>query len=225
METPRVPQPIQQPQRAFKLDGMRFEKMPEDADLVWLLGERASSQVRVVDAGHVSTGEALVIPLKYVVSWILYIAAFAFCLIWSYGSLSDVVLFTAIGAHAIGFFILFVWYSNHEARKTGYFFRADAARGTLELPRIEKTFECGAMLAFIELHRWYKSPALPWESVSQTGVLVRDDDGSIVHYPVVHDYRRRILEPPLGEQLAGLFDADFRNVKLNERQSRALGDC
>ena len=214
-------------QRAFTVDNLRFENDPGAEDLTWLLGSTRHAQIRLVETPNLLEAKPQAIPMRFAAPWIVLVAT---VVSWGFWSNVASVPLRSIAIGAVWFlvlpFLMFLLTSlNRDYRKQGYYFRADKLGRTIQLRQLGKAFDREAIISFTDLSRWYRPPPGGWDWIRQTGVLVRNGDGSVTHYPVVHEVHLRLFNNGISEQLAQIFSVEVRRIKLNRRESRNLRDC
>jgi hypothetical protein len=189
-------------------------------------------------------GRPWVLPMKWIVIWLVIVTAGLTC--WICVSLfmecsgtmnaSDVRFF-CIGISLIWLVLVPGMYSMlacirrrlAEKAKEGDYFRVDMSRRTLELRSVGRTFKASEIIAFTVLCRWCRNAdaAGEWKGARQMGVLIRTPNNRVEHFPIVHGWSDTPLSrgPKWIDRLAGIFCVPLRRIELNQFDSRALSDC
>jgi hypothetical protein len=227
------PQPIPAA-KAFSLPSKSFDRVPDDSQLVCLLGN-SSDRVEAVEEAELLTVRPTLIPKKYIVPWmiiVLVLITFMMCIMqWGPENRFHSIFFW--------FFLVSGWFValpvtlglfaavNHSQAKKGDCFKIDMARRTLELCRLGRTLKAGEIIAIILLTRWYRH-AGEWNQTYQTGVLVRAQENRVELYPAVCELGENVpssKKSRWAEQLASIFQVPVRRIELSRSESRALNDC
>ena len=214
----------------FSLPFMRFDHIPDDSELVCLLGDSACpGKIAVIETSESIVARPWLFPMKFVVPWMLFVAAMITAIPWIaryFGSrMSGVeILIVIVGTwlFALPGFLGLTVLINHVFAKKGDYFRVDKLHRTLELPQVHKTITASEILAFTEIFRWYR-----WDATRQAGVLVKTPDGQCILYPMFRELEENGYKQ--GSQLMALlvqiFRVPVRQVTLNKQESKALKDC
>jgi hypothetical protein len=216
--------------KAFSLASMSFDRVPDDSQLVCLLGDPDCGPVQEVEEGGLLTVRPWLFPLKLVVPWLVFtlfaITGVALCFLREQGVLMWLFL-------AFGWFLCLpaIWgllaVVNCSLTKKGDYFKVDMARRTLELCRAGRTLKRGEIIAITLLTRWY-AKAGSGHKTHQTGVLVRTRDNQIELFPVVRELAENVpasKRSKWADRLASVFQVPIRQVELSRSESRALNDC
>jgi hypothetical protein len=167
---------------------LKFDHVPSDDELVWLLGECFCSSPIVIDeSGPELTARPNRIPMKLVVPCMLLPAVAFICWLWfapqsaartaddrrMIGSVTA-LLCTMLPLMFGGLALL-----NHYLKARGNYIRADKDGKWLEIGPLQETFSVERILAFTQLTRYDRRGAVFPERIRQYGVLVRDEQGMI----------------------------------------------
>jgi len=224
--------------KAFSQLTLSFERMPDDAQLMCLLGDPVCGPIRAVEESGSWTARPWQFPMRYVVPWMIFVAlvitGFLCFGLWSEHQKQNfhfVVFF--------GVFLVLLWFLalpcllgmlafiNRLLTKKGDFFRVDLTSRTLELCRLGRTVRASEIVAITLLTRWFCS-AGSWSKTHQTGVLIRLKDGRIELCPLVRELGGNVRSSKRArwaERLAGIFQIPVRQIELSRSESRELKDC
>jgi hypothetical protein len=205
---------------------LTFDHEPRDDELVWLLGNHrlCYSNLTIDDTGAELVGRSKRVSLK------VHAPAMLFCGVIFTGLISFVP-----ERQSAAYMTIFVWITvaatiagwivlNRKLVAEGDYFRADKQARWLDLCPIGRRFVTEEILGFSELTR-HDRPGTTGETwIRQYGVLVRDGDGRIDHYPIAVENHALLSKPMIAVRLAALFAVPVRRVKLSRRQSRELHD-
>jgi hypothetical protein len=228
---PQRPVPI-----AFTRPFLSFDRMPDDSQLVCLLGTPASyNPLKVVEEAGVLRVRPVPLRLKYAVPGLVTFTALitgvpyflqrgkieAFML--AFLGMGWLLVFPTLLAAMI--------FISRSIEKGGDIFRFDPMQRLLELCRAGRTFKPGEIVAVTLLTRWYlgsDSDGRSWIKTHQTGVLVRGPGREVEHYPVVSQQSTRLptyQKLSWADRLAAIFQVPVRRIELSLRESRALNDA
>jgi hypothetical protein len=218
-------------QKAFSRPSMLFDGAADDSQLVCLLGDSDCGPVKAVEEAGLLTASPRLVPMKFVVPWMLFTAVAITCMMCFFfdgprvffwllmGMLWLLALPTLLGLLAL---------INRHMAKKGDHFRVDMTRRTLELCRIGRTLKASEIIAITLLTRWYRGGGGQWSKTHQTGVLLRTPDGRAELCPVVRELGENtpsFRKSTWADRLAAIFQVPVRRIELNKSESRALNDC
>lgn len=227
-ETAAEPVPVPP---AFSLASQEFEDIPEDAQLVCLLGDRDCGPIRASEEAGLLTVRPWLFPMKFVVPWMVFTLLVITVLVMWFFSLRNPLLWAGLAMGWLGALPMFLGLLaviNRSFAKKGDYFRVDLARRTLELCRAGQTVEARQIVAITLLDRWYRHAGGAWDKTYQTGVLVRNPDNQVAHYPLVRELAEnvsRFKKSRWAERLADIFQVPLRQIELSRSESRGLNDC
>lgn len=217
--------------KAFSAASARFHHEPADADLVVPLGDRDQpGWLDVRDSAEALVVRPGLLPLRFVIPWLLSISAAITAAPWMAPRLFPrdplflamlPLLWTAIVPTMIA---ICVGLNCHFAAK-GDYFRADKAARTLTIDPTRRVLAARDIACITEVTRWAWF-SHTWTWVRQTGVLARESGGGYTHHFLVRETResypsRRDARP--ADRLAEVFGVPLHRVRLTLAQSRALG--
>ncbi len=210
---------------------MIFDRVPDDSQLVCLLGNGGGGPVEAVEEAGLLTLRPKLIPMKYVIPWMILVMVGITCMVCF-------MLWVTNDRFSSGFFWLFLfsgWFValpvtlavfaavNHSMAKYGDYFKVDMARRTLEVRQLGRTFKASEIFAITLLTRWRWS-----DIIHQTGVLVRTQDNRVELCRVVCQTGENIhisQRSKWADQLASIFQVPVRRIELSKSESRELNDC
>jgi hypothetical protein len=225
--------------KAFSLPSMSFDGVPDDSQLVCLLGDPDCGPIRLVEEAGLLIVRPWLFPVKLVTAWMVFIALV----------ITGVMCFMPLIEHkklefsSVLFFwlpLLFLWFIslpgllgllavvNRSFAKKGDYFKVDMARRTLELCRIGRTINASEIIAVTLLTRWYRLAHGGWSMTHATGILVRTQGNRVELYPVVRELGENVpssRKSKWAERLASIFQTPIRRIELSRSESRALNDC
>ena len=216
---------------------MIFDGIPNDSELVCLLSDQVIGPIKnkTVEEGGVLTVRPQLLPMGYMVPWMIFVAAVMTCMAcfmpWPEAE-------NRFSSMAFWFNLFFGWclmisatlglaLVNHMLVKAGDCFRVDLAHRRLELCRRGRAVEASELVAVTLLSRYYDLVGA-WASIYQTGVLVRSPDKRVELLPVVTetcDNIRSSQRSRWADRLASIFQVPVRRIELNKSESKALNDC
>ena len=153
---------------------MSFDGVPDDSQLVCLLGDPDCGPAKAVDEAGLLTVRPWLIPLKFVTPWALLTLVVITVLTVHFYHPQDFFLWLFL---AFGWFLclpgllVVLAVLNRSFAKKGDYFKVDTVRRTLELCRVGRTIKASEIIAITLLTRWYRY-AGAWNMTYQTGVLV-----------------------------------------------------
>jgi hypothetical protein len=218
-------------QKAFSRSSMIFDRVPDDSQLVCLLGNGGGGPVEAVEEAGSLTLRPKLIPMKYLAPWMILVMVGITCLICFMLWGAD----DRLSSFFFWFFLLFGWFValpgtlavlasvNHSMAKHGDYFKVDMAHRTLEVRRLGRTFQASEIIAVTLLTRWGWS-----DIIYQTGVLVRTQDNRVELCRVVCQTGENVhssQKSRWADRLASIFQVPVRSVELSRSESRALNDC
>jgi hypothetical protein len=216
--------------KVFSLPFKRFDHIPEDSELVCLLGDDFyAGKISVIETPESIVACPWMIPIKYMVPWILFVASIITAVLWFaryYSSGLSVTLVWGMIAllwlGAVPGFLGMILFINHEAAKRSDLFKVDKLLRTLELPQVHKTITASEILAFTENYRWCHL-----DYTRQAGVLIKTPEGQCELYPMFREVQENGYKQgdQLIAQLVRIFQVPVRKVTLNKEESKALKDC
>ncbi|MGA2496168.1 MAG: hypothetical protein ABSH20_00415 [Tepidisphaeraceae bacterium] len=216
-------------QKAFSLQSMCFERVPDDSQLVCLLGDRDCGPVNAVEEAGLLIVRPWLIPMKFMVPWVLLtmamitIVTVCFYRPWDF----FLGLFLAVGwfLSVPGLLVAVVVINRSFARK-GDYFKVDTARRTLELCQVGRTLKAGEIIGIVLLTR-YCNIGSTWHKTFQTGVLFRTRDNRVELLPAVRELGENVPSSKASQwadRLAHTFQVPIRRIGLSRSESRALND-
>jgi hypothetical protein len=214
---------------------MLFDDVPDDSQLVCLLGDPDCGPIKAVEEAGLLTVRPWLFPMKVVVTWMVFIAAV----------ITGMTCFMPLVEHekpdfsSLAFFSFFLWFVclpgflgllalvNRSLAKKGDYFKVDTDRRTLELCRVGRTLKADEIIAVTMLTRWYRN-AGGFQKTHQTGVLVRTPNSGLELYPVIRELGENVQSSGSSnwaDRLARIFQVPIRRIELSRSESRALNDC
>ena len=177
-------------QKVFSCPSMCFDGVPDDSQLVYLLGDRDCGPIKAVEEAGLLTVRPWLIPMKFMAPWMLLTLVII------------TIVMLCVHYPRDWFFWLFLtcgWFVclpvllglldaiNRSFAKKGDYFKVDTARRTLELCQVGRTLKANEIIAITMLTRWYANASGSWNKTHQTGVLVRTQDNRVELYPLVRE--------------------------------------
>lgn len=217
--------------KAFSQVSISFERVPDDSQLVSLLGDPDCGPIKAVEEGGLLTVRPWLFPMKFVMPWMLFtlIAITVMAVYLLRGQGVFLWLFLAFGWFlCLPSFLGLLAVINRSFAKKGDYFKVDMARRTLELCRVGRTLRGTEIIAVTLVTRWYCNAGGVWSQTHQTGVLVRTRDNHVELYPVVRELGENLpasKRSKWANRLASIFQVPVRQIELSRSESRALGDC
>ncbi|MBI3412044.1 MAG: hypothetical protein HY040_27250 [Planctomycetes bacterium] len=220
------------PPTVFSVASLLFERDPEDVDLGSLLGEvDHPGNIVVVETPDILLARPGLIPMKFVLPWMLVIGAVITLMPWIApqfggrfeGPIAWLMLAVMWGLVIPAFLGILLLGNRHFAKK-GDYFRADKLDPHLEIPRLGRTFGADQILAITELSRWFKHLGA-WEWTRQIGILVRGSDCQVEQHPLVRVNEVEWWRRRLSDRIADIFQVPVRRIELKWGASRRLKDC
>ena len=216
--------------KAFSRSSISFDSVPDDAQLVCLLGDRDWGPVKEAEEGGLLTVRPWLFPMKFVAPWMVFTLVV--------GTAATIYVHHPLDA-ALWWFLAFGWLLclpatlalmiaiNRSLAKKGDLFKVDSARRTLELCRAGRTIKADEIVAFTMLTRWYRDASGTWDERNQTSVLVRLPNHRFELYPVVRGSSQnwQLRKLTWADRLANIFQVPVRRIELNRSESRELNDC
>jgi hypothetical protein len=217
--------------KAFSLTTVCFDRVPNDSELVSLLGDGDPSRpppytpIKFTDTFESLICTPRLVPLNWVMPLLVLFVAGLTCALW---------LFVEMPGHWRELVTVLIWldipitwavftWVNQQLGRKGDHFRVDRSRRTLELCRIGRTINSREIVALTELIRYYKRGS-EWVWTQQTGVLVRLPDDRIELLPIVREDQWRSRPPHCADRLAEVFGSPVRRIELDKSESQALAD-
>jgi hypothetical protein len=219
--------------RAFSQPSLTFDGVPDDSQLVCLLGDRDSGPVKAVEEAGVLTVSPYLLPMKFVMPWMIFVMVVGTCITCFIGKQAPVPLAFLVAFLLFGWLVVLPAFFgilrvlNSALAKKGDYFKVDTARRTLELCRAGRSVKGSEIIAVVFLIRWYRYPFVtgsgPWQMTFRTSVLVRAADNRVELYPVIRENGTPLFK--WGDRLANIFQVPVRRIELSRSESRELNDC
>jgi hypothetical protein len=222
-------------QKAFSSPSMCFASIPDDSQLVCLLGDPNCGPIQAVEEAGILTARPWRIPMKFMVPWVILTLLLISILAVYFYHPRDIFLWLFL---AFGWFICLpgllglLAVFNRMAAKQGDYFKVDTERRTLELCQVDRTIKANEIIAITLLTRWYRYQFVDgrgaWNKTYQTGVLVRTQDNRVELHPVVRENRENVpssKKSKWADRLANIFQVPIRQIELTRSESLALNDC
>lgn len=225
--------------KAFSRPSMCFDGIPEDSQLVCLLGDSDCGPIKAVEEAGVLTVRPWLFPMKVITAWMILVAIAITCMMCFGTSLLEHrredflspifwAMLLLLWVLALPGFLGVLALINRSFAKKGDYFKVDLARHTLELCRVSRTIKASEIIAITLLTRWYCNAGGVWQKTHQTGVLVRTEDNATQLYPVVRELGENVPSPrrsKWADRLANVFQVPIRQVEVSRPESRVLNDC
>ena len=210
-----------------------FDDIPDDSQLVCLLGDPDCGPVMAVGDSDLLIVRPRLVPMKFVIPWMVFVGVVITCMMFFMPRPPIqpgefwLMLF-ALWFLCLPGFLLLLLFLNRSFAKKGDCFKADTIQRTLELCPVGRTFKSSEIIALILLTRWYQYGQTTWNKTHQTCVLVHAPDNKVALYLVVRELAENVpifKSSKWADRLANIFQTTVRRIELSKSESKALNDC
>ncbi|HZZ41511.1 MAG TPA: hypothetical protein VFE58_01115 [Tepidisphaeraceae bacterium] len=214
--------------QAFTVDRLLFDSLPDDHELLALLGDRFHVTFVVKETPDSLTVKPQTIPMKFAILWMSFLAA-AFTVFCLYSGFRSEAFWFIVAFLWLGFLPMFLTIFhiiNLNIARVKDFLLVDKRQPSLTLPHYNLTFTPADIECFTVVKRRFKSSiSIGWDWSCQYGLLVRQPNQHFIYYLILFAKQSTLFpNSTVVDRIAPLFQTTVRHINCDLRTSRALGD-
>ncbi len=218
--------------RAFSVKSLRFDHLPTDADLAWLLGDSdCMESVKIEETAERLIARPRLIPMKFVVPWLILTFTVIMAAPWwiplfggDFGGREKdfYVIFGGYGLVVVPAMIVLFGHMHDRFAAKGDYFRLDKRTGRLELPAHGRTIAQDELIAITYVSRL--RPHIG-NKVGGPARLLARPDGQFEHLGIFGELESVAFNRSAAERLADALGLPLRRVTLSRAASKTLNDA